>query len=345
MRAITVLTVWLFLPLTAVAQNVAVLPVSYKIYRTNSLDEERAAKVKEAVVQGVMNAGLTPMTGEDIDRESRAYAPLGDTYCITSDCPLKVAERVQADLGVAVSVSDHDGQFDIHIYTTYAEPITASPFGTFNSIRKRITAMVRDALAEALSNQPKAAAPVETEKREDEYVPPPDMSGQMQDDEVVDDKGEKSPPGPDLQGRKKPIKRPVFWSVFGVTAAVGLGCAGIEILGYVATKTVDDPPQKTLDSWDVERLTNKILFGVAATGIVTTTILAFFTDFKGTYKVEKKEEEEELNEEEIFNNLDGRGGKRDSSKSEEGKVGGFSRVRLAPVIGAGLGGLVIEGAF
>ena len=154
MRGITILIVWLFLPLTAVAESVAVLPVTYKIYRTNEDSEARAAKVKEAVVRGVEKAGLTPMTGDDIDQASHALAPPNETYCMSSECVLQVTKQTGADLGVVVSVSDQDGQFDIQILTTYAEPIAKSPFGMLKSVLNRITALVADSLKEGLHNRP-----------------------------------------------------------------------------------------------------------------------------------------------------------------------------------------------
>lgn len=283
MCRITILMAWLFLPLTAVAESVAVLPVTYTIYRTNQASEERAAKVMEAVVRGVENAGLTPMTGADINQESSALASPNETYCKSSECALQVAHKVGADLGVLVWVSDQDGQFDIQIITTHTDPIAKSPFGTLKSVTKRIEALVEDSLKEGLRN-------LLSKANVDDSTPAPgttttngetdaDSAPMVEpaDDLVVDDS--KTPPAP-IVSKRKPFDPAHFWSVFGVTAAVGVGYGASETVGFVKKKNTDNPSnseKKRLDAW---QLANRITLGVTAAGVIATGVMAFFTEFK-----------------------------------------------------------------
>ena len=284
MRGITILMVWLFLPITALAESVAVLPVTYKIYRTNKASQERAVKVKEAVVRGVENAGFTPMTGADIDQESESLASPNEKYCLSSECTLKVAEKVGADLGVLVWISDQDGQFDIQIITTHAEPIAKSPFGTLKSITKRIEALVSDSLKEAARNLPKAEAnPGQTtQDTSDEKTDEEAAAGvEPEDEETEPDTTTDEtvmPPAP-VVSKKKPFDPPVFWSLFGVTAAVGVGYGISETIGFVKKKGTDNPSssdKKKLESW---QLANRITLGITAAGVIATGVIAFFTNF------------------------------------------------------------------
>lgn len=346
MRAITLFLVMLFLPLTAFAESVAVLPVSYKIYRTNKQDEDRAAKVKAAVIGGVEDAGLTPMTGEDIDNESQAFAG-EEMFCVSSECPLKVAERVGADLGVVVAVSDHDGQFDIHIYTTYAEPVSASPFGTLKATLKRIRGMVTDSLKEAVRNAPPVETPAaaETETTEEETGPTAEETEETQNEETPATDAEKEPPAPEPQKKKKPIPKPAFWSVFGVSLTIGLGYTGLETFGYIYWQdkkegwddhTTDEATRKDeLNTVKALQLTCRIMMGVTAAAVITTGVLGFFTDFSRGEASAKRETN-------AYGRLGGRGGKNDR-KSKVAR--GISNVLLAPVVGENAGGFMVQGAF
>lgn len=325
--------VWLFLPLTALAESVAVLPVTYRVYRTNQMSEERAAKVKEAVVRGVENAGLTPMTGADIDQESSALASPNETYCKSSECTLEVAHKVGADLGVLVWVSDQDGQFDIQIITTHAEPIAKSPFGTLKSVAKRIEALVEDSLKEGLRNLlSKAGADNSTTTMNGETdaddAPVDGPIDETESSPIADHS--KAPPAP-IVSKRKPFSPPVFWSFFGVTAAVGVGYGISETVGFVKKKETDNPSdseEKKLEAW---QLANRITLGVTAAGVIATGVVAFFTEFKDSSELSRA------------NNVELAGPSKSIRKTDTASTG----IELIPAVvpGNAGAGLAFAGAF
>jgi hypothetical protein len=271
MRITTLVAVLLFLPLAAsAAEKVAVLPVSYTIYKTDSVSEERALKVADAVAAGVERVGLDPARGDDIIAASRDLAPKGASYCDRLACAKQVAERVGAAYAIFVSVVDKDGQFEIEVIGTDAEPITASPFGTFRSMTRRVAGLVETSLREAINTNPHAGAAAEDEAVEenlgtDESPARPDTAA-----EPAGEAGQtETPVGKGLS----PVP---FIAVASVTGALAVGWVAVEVVGY--NKKSDT--EGDLDRYKPLQIGARVLLGCAAAGLVTTVVLFFLTDFK-----------------------------------------------------------------
>jgi hypothetical protein len=284
MRAIAILTMGLLLPLSAVAETVAVSPVSYKGDRKSDQKKERAQRITEEVIRTVESMGLTPITGPEVARESRAFSPLGDGVCRSTECVEEVASRVEADLAVSVAIVDEAGRVDLEIYTAYAAPVVESTFDMFSALLRRISEEVEASLRQGLkyvrSARKSAESASQVEMQENGYRAPLDLSGQMRDEEAP--KGALSSAGasPPDSPRKKPVRPAGFWSSVGITMALGVGYGVVEGVGYGKWQADTSPPSDERASVEAMQLASRILLGATAAGMVTTTVLAFFTDFK-----------------------------------------------------------------
>jgi hypothetical protein len=272
MRITTLAAVLLFLPLAvSAAEKVAVLPVLYTIYKTDSVSEERALKVADAVAAGVERVGLEPARGDDIIAASRDLAPRGASYCDRLACAKQVAERVGAAYAIFVSVVDKDGQFEIEVIGTDAEPITASPFGTFRSMTRRVAGLVETSLREAISTDPHAGAAAEDEAFEDDLAGT-DEAPAWRDaaEEPVEEAGPTETP------EKTGLSPVPFIAAASVTGALAVGWVSVEVVGY--NKKSD--AEGDLGQLKPLQISARVLLGFAAAGLVTTVVLFFLTDFK-----------------------------------------------------------------
>lgn len=112
------------------------------------------------------------------------------------------------------------------------------------------------------AKQDEPAAP-QRESNEDE-APQLDDSGQVE-----------------ISNERKPVATPIFWSSVGATAGLGLA-AGISSI--VAEKKYDDAKGTEKDSAERESLSRaqtvaRVFAITAGAALVTTAVLAFFTDF------------------------------------------------------------------
>ncbi len=250
----------LLLPAAAVAQTVAVPKVSYKIYRTAAQSPERADKVLEAVHEAVEKVGMTPVAAD-------AAGPCSDNECLS-----EAAKRAGADFYVQVGVVDNDGQFDLSVMVNGAEPATMNPFGTFNSMLKRISAMV-----EASLNEAKDKKPVEVKAPEPEPEPEPEPV-------TKPDPGPTTPPPtepepPKKEPRKKPIKKPVFFAMVGVTAGLGGALAAVEGVNYSKWDKAGRPGDLTSQMNHLQ-IASIALIGCTAVAGVATIVLGVLTNFE-----------------------------------------------------------------
>lgn len=316
----------LLLPLQAAAESVAVAPAVYKGDRKPAQMTERGERITEEVVRTIEGLGLSVVTGPDVAQENRAFSPLGDGVCRSTECTEKVAERVEADLAVSVSIVDNGGRVDLEIYTAYADPVVVSTFDMFSSLLRRISenveASVKQGLKYVRSARESAENAEQVEMQDDGYREPLDLSGQVMDQELLGG-GERSrsrrskrDDGP----RKKPIRKAGFWSAFGVTLALGAGYGAVEGIGYSKWQSDTAPPEDERSSVETLQLTSRILLGATAAGAITTAVLAVFTDFKGKSKkrdrtsVEEDEEQKDFDEDRFFS---GEGGDDDDDEAEE----------------------------
>jgi hypothetical protein len=257
LRNIPVILVLLF-PAAAVAEQAAVLPVSYKFYRTANQSQERADKVLETVKTTVEKIGMVPVSVDS------------DGFCEDEACVQATAEKTGADFCVQVSVVDNDGQFDIKVLVNGAEPAAASPFGTFNSMIQRVAGLV-----EASLNEAKAKKPVEPAATEQPAEPEPIAATQ---EPVPTTPPPTTPPKAD-DAKHKPLKPAVFYSLLGVTVGLGGALAAVEAVNYQKWKDAGKPSDLTSQMNHLQ-VASIALIGCTAAAGVATIVIAVLTDFK-----------------------------------------------------------------
>ncbi len=272
----------LLVPLGAFAQQVAVLPVSYKVYRTAAESTERAAKVRAAAVKSTEKMGMTAVDRNTVEAATNALAPGGSTGCMEDACLAAVAERCGASFSVGVSVVDNDGQFDIKVAVNGVETGTASPFGTFNAMLKRVAGMVESSLKEAKERMETAEPEQAQEEVVEQEAPPeePPKEADQQPDVVEPDK---TVPPPDGNRHKKPVSKVAFFTTLGVTVGIGAAYGAVTGIGWSKWNKYKESGDYTADdkNWlENMQLSSRVLFGALAAGVITTVILGPLTKFK-----------------------------------------------------------------
>lgn len=99
----------------------------------------------------------------------------------------------------------------------------------------------------------------------------------------------------DEEEKKKKLSPVIFWSMLGVTGALGAGAVVIGGLSVANHNKFKDTPYSESDKWkDLKDKGKKYniaffsLIGATGAAVVTTAVLAFFTDFKKEKKIEKE---------------------------------------------------------
>jgi len=118
--------------------------------------------------------------------------------------------------------------------------------------------------------------------------------------EIEEDEGGEAGPGDisdidDEKEKKKKLSPVIFWSMLGVTGALGAGAAVMGGLNVANHNKFKDTSYSDSDKWqdlkdkgETYNIAFLSLIGATGAAVVTTAVLAFFTDFKKKKKVEKK---------------------------------------------------------
>jgi hypothetical protein len=264
MRIIVIILCIMSLPLAVAAQSVAVLPVSYTVYKKNASSPERALKVLDAVVEGIEAAGMTTVTGADVTKASETVE--GGADCADSACAGAVAKAAGTDFAIFVSVVDKDGQFDIAIHISNAEPVTAQPFVIFKALLRRITGLVEAALKEE-SLKRAAAEPSGAE--------PGEAVSDPATEDVEETPGAEPSQKPSKDDKKK-LPPVAFYASMGTTAALAIAYTAMESVGYAKYKDADAEGRRDLKPLQVA---NRAVLGCTLVAAVASTVIFFFTDF------------------------------------------------------------------
>ncbi len=245
----------LLLPVSAAAQKIAILPVSYTMVWTGAKNDELAGKLEEKIVGEAKNAGY-----EIVDSAAvvQAVAQTGKGECKEKTCVSQVKDTLAADEAIFISVRNNDDvEFMIEIVFAKAESISEAKAGSRASVAEWIARKVIESLPEI--EQP--AEPAHTEP-----VDEPDQPVPEEED-------------------GKPVAPVAFWTSFGVTAALVVGWSVVEGVAYKKLDDYSDKPQidrtkKERDEVASWRTASRVLLGTMAAGVITTTVLGFLTEFE-----------------------------------------------------------------
>jgi hypothetical protein len=260
MRFLLPIAIVCLVPVSTLADTVALLSVTYTDYKTDSSPKERTDKVKETVLEAIERADMVPLDRVYND----IYADCADTLCAREG-----AEQEDADIGIVVSVVDKDGQFDIAIHlSTHPRPVAAKPFCSFNSMLQRVSGFVESALLESRQKDEKEAHPEEEEEAEDE--------SEVRDTASPEEKVPENPAEDEAPAeRTKPLSPVPFYAMVGATVVFGGSYAAIESYAYTKSKNQED--NSDLRPFQIA---NYALLGCTVASGITAVVLVFFTDFK-----------------------------------------------------------------
>ena len=281
--------------ISAKGDTVAVLPVLYELYRTQTPVMERAEKVTDAIVRAIEENGMHAITGVGVNNALQAVSSSDPHSCTYEACLSTVAAKIGADYAVAVSLVDKEGQFEISVNINGAAPFASNPYGTFNSMIHRISGVVGSTIRElrekkesetsvpnqaSIVEQPVESAPPVVNIDAEAESPPVEESTMVKAPLQLSNSGNED-------SRKRRLPRGVFYSSLGITLAIGAAYASVESIGYVKWRDEKQRSESTPENEEpIEnlRLSSRVLAGSLCAGVVATTIFAFFTDFKGGEK-------------------------------------------------------------
>ncbi|MCP4601449.1 MAG: hypothetical protein GY847_13180 [Proteobacteria bacterium] len=255
MRKIIPCIAILLLPVSAMAQKIAVLPVSYTMVWTGAKNDELAEKLQKKIVDEAMKLGYETIDSAAV---AQAVAQTGKEECKEKTCVAQVNDSVSADEAVFVSVRNNDDvEFMIEAVFAKGEGISEVKAGSRTSVMEWIARKVIESL-------PEVEQPVKPEQPESDEEP-----------EHLDSE----------EDSRKPVAPVAFWTSFGVTAGLVVGWAVVEGIAYKKLDDYSDKPQadrtnKERDEIKSWRIASRVLLGTMAAGAITTTVLGFFTDFK-----------------------------------------------------------------
>jgi len=259
---------WL-MPLSALAQKVVVLPVSYWLVWEDAASVEKAQAVMDEVGLAVSEAGYEVVRGDPVASAAASASGAKAADCRDSVCLSKVAAQFAAENALFISITEEGLMYNVEIILAKGEPEVGPLGGNFAKLLTGVVSMVKTVLLPASKSAdetvPKEPEPVE-------YVPVEPKAAQETETataaEETEDTGEKS---------LDPIP---FYAVAGVTGALVLSWVIVESIGYSKLDKLESGEWSEDDAKKLQTA-DRVLLGLAVAGAIATTVLGVLTDFSG----------------------------------------------------------------
>lgn len=256
------------------ARSIALAPAEYVDLATSETVAEAAKQVEEQVLLGAEEAGYEVVTGDVV--ASAIAEESGDGECENS-CLQRVAVKLNVDDVVAVKVEDTD-QVTYHVTISFAvregviDERTAGFYVVLEWLRGTVALALKQDAPPPMPKEPTVAEPEP-----------------LNDNAENGDVSVKVSRKDDLS--KKKLNTTPFFVAAGVTAALGVTTLVLNGIAHKKFETANDSFSlpETADSSDIDNVENlqvavKVSLFATALGLVTTGVIALFTDFSGLSK-------------------------------------------------------------
>ncbi len=263
MRTLILIAICWLMPICALAQKVAVLPVSYWLVWEDAESVEKADAVMDDVGLAVAESGYEMIHGDPVNEAAASASGAKAADCRDQACLAAVAAALNADNAMFISITEEGLMYNVEIIMAEGESESGPLGGNFTKLLAGVVIMVKTALPklkeEVAEEEPLPVeyVPVVSEEPASEPAPEP---------EAAEDKG------------KKKLNPVPFYVVAGVTGALAISWVIVESIGY------SKEDELTSGEWSVDdakklQTADRVLLGLTVAGAITTTVLGFFTDF------------------------------------------------------------------
>lgn len=263
MKFLLIIGMLLALPAPAAAQKVAVLRGSYVLVMEEEHSDAKARIVADTVCKTIEDADLACVR---VDAE-----------CSSTSCAKEYMKAHAVDEAVTVTVEQTGAEYVFQLFpakglSDMTEKTGAMP-DALEALRRLVQKSVITPVKEAAKTKAAAEGPTAASPASENKDPATD------------------PPDAGKSARRKPIVPAAFWATFGLTVAAVGSAAVIETIGYskwqnFLEEAPADRSANEKESLSHLRTANRALWSIAAVGLVTTIILAPFTDFNRKRKVD-----------------------------------------------------------
>ena len=262
MRTIIILILIYLVPLSALAQKVAVLPVSYWLVWKNAESVEKAKAIQEEVAEGAFEAGFEVLRGAEVEDAVWSSAGVKASDCRDSECLSSVAEKLGVENALFVSITEEGLLYNVEVILAKGEAESGPLGGNFAKLKKGVRSMVKTVL-QSTKKEP-----------EPEATPPPSIETETEPEPE---------PTTEEQAESKGISPIPFYITAGLTSAIAITYVVTESVGYARYNKLEEGDQ---DDWENKKdalkplqTTSRVFMGLTVAGAIATTVLFFLTDF------------------------------------------------------------------
>jgi hypothetical protein len=272
---------------TVFAKNVAVLPVNYVDADSGKVNSDNAKQVEDRITQGLVEAGFTPV---------KTTKP-NDGSC-NKECLLKAAESVNAEEAVLISIEDSEQTvFNVSVSFAKRDSITLQKMAGYYVFLEWIKSEIVKTMLLPFEDETVDSTDTDEGADSGEVESDTDASDagavESDTDEDTDDLGDDSVAANTENmndTNPKKLGRLPFFIAAGSTVAFGITTLiidGVAHSKYNTTMTSsvsgiksDDEIKNDVKTIDNLQIARNVFLTFTAVGLVTTGILAIFTDFK-----------------------------------------------------------------
>ncbi len=258
MRLIIFITALALLPVSALANRVAVLPASYTVANSGEETDEPTRMIQEAVLNGVQDAECEAVLGPEVAEAMKKAVPEG-AKCEDKACLLSVANEAKADETILVAVTKlGDMEYEIQVVLGHGEEATEQKNDGIYLVAGEVRRLVAVLIQKSIFSRKEAAVGPEPIMETDTTAKEPESVSRNR------------------------VSPKVFWPVLGVTGALLAGWAATEIVVYKRYEALKSGG-KDKAYWDTTNTLQKLdlaLVCLAGAGVVATGVLLFLTDFE-----------------------------------------------------------------
>jgi len=230
MRTVLYALVGLLLAGPALAEQVAVLPVEYRLVGEDAPAPEKARMVSEQLSAAIVEAGKEPLGGAPVAAALEQVE--GGAACSERSCLSELGAQLGVAQVIAASVAESGALYELRIAVADREPLTGRITGPFSAALTEVKRLA----GEALTPLPEPVAEATAATPQTPEGPPEPVAEPAGPDAPA------TPPGED-DGDEDRRVRVLRGGAWGLTAAGGAALIAGVVLLLVDDPCVEDDPQ------------------------------------------------------------------------------------------------------
>jgi len=247
----------LLMPLVAIAEKVAIVPVSYTMVWEKTKSPESALIVEDNVAAGAKEAGYEVIRGTKVSKVVNAITGK-NSKCNQKECLEKVAKELGVEEAIFVSVEETGPRHVYKIFFSKRSGTAGEKTGAFFKASQEIKTQV-----ERILSKPPQKIKKTTAKQ-------PTSVSKISDNEETTD---------------KKLSPKAFYITATATGVFAITWGVLEIIGHSKFKNLESS-NEDLGTWNDEKdkikklqTFDRVAMSLTMAGVITSSVLFFLTDF------------------------------------------------------------------